>query len=219
VEDVLIGLVAIAIGAAFCFRGYLSMRLVFPLWGALVGFGFGATLATSISDERFLGSLLGWALGLACALAFAILAYAFFAVSVIIGMATIGYVLGTALMVALEVEWQWLVALAGLAAGAGLALLALLVDLPMVLLIVLTAGAGATAMTAGLMLLTGAFSQDDLSRAGVAATVNDSVWWWVVDAALALAGVIVQVRAARQYRQTLREAWEQPSPRPAGQAA
>ena len=74
-EDVLIGLLAIGIGAAFCFRGYLSMRLVFPLWGALVGFGFGATLVTSFTSESFLGSLLGWVVGLAFAVVFAILAY------------------------------------------------------------------------------------------------------------------------------------------------
>jgi hypothetical protein len=218
-EDVLIALLAIGIGAAFCFRGYLSMRLVFPLWGALVGFGFGATLVTSFTSDRFLGSLLGWVVGLAFAVLFAILAYAFFAVSVLIGMATIGYVLGVALMVALEVEWQWLTVLVGIALGAVLALLAIVIDFPMLLLTVLTAAAGATAMTAGVMLLTGVFSHDDLSRAGVTEKVNASVWWWLLDAGLAVAGLIVQLRAERRLRLTLRGAWEQPHAGRAGQPA
>ena len=212
-QDVLIALVTIAVGAAFCFRGYLSMRLIFPLWGALVGFAFGATLVTAFDGERFLDSLLGWLLGLVFALVFAVLAYVFFEVSVFIGMATIGYVLGVALMVALEVEWRWLVALVGIALGAAFALAAIALDLPVVLLTVLTAAAGATAMTAGIMLLTGAFSNDDLSREGVTAKINDSPWWWLLDLGLAIAGVVIQVRSTSRLRGSWREAWE---PQPPG---
>jgi hypothetical protein len=34
VRHVLLGLLAIAVGTLFSFRGYLTMRLVIPLWGA-----------------------------------------------------------------------------------------------------------------------------------------------------------------------------------------
>ena len=42
--DVLVAILAIAIGAAFCFRGYLAMRIVIPIWGFFAGFAFGAGL-------------------------------------------------------------------------------------------------------------------------------------------------------------------------------
>jgi hypothetical protein len=36
-NDVLIRPVAIAIGAVFCFRGYLAMRVMLPIWGLVLG--------------------------------------------------------------------------------------------------------------------------------------------------------------------------------------
>jgi len=38
VSDIILGLLALAVGALFCFRGYLTMRLVIPVWGAFAGF-------------------------------------------------------------------------------------------------------------------------------------------------------------------------------------
>jgi hypothetical protein len=208
VEDVLIGLLAILVGGVFCFRGYLSMRIVFPLWGAWIGFVFGATLVASFADEGFLSSLLGWLVGLVFAVVFALLAYLFYEVAVIIGMATIGYVLGVAVLVALDVEWSWLVTLVGIACGALLAIAAVKLELPVVLLIVLTAAAGATAMVGGVMLLVGAIDIDDLSRSGVTNEVDASVWWWALDLGLAVAGIVSQGRAVDRLRVSMREAWE-----------
>jgi hypothetical protein len=208
VEDVLIGLLAILVGGVFCFRGYLSMRIVFPLWGAWIGFVFGATLVASFADEGFLSSLLGWLVGLVFAVVFALLAYLFYEVAVIIGMATIGYVLGVAVLVALDVEWSWLVTLVGIACGALLAIAAVKLELPVVLLIVLTAAAGATAMVGGVMLLVGAIDIDDLSRSGVTNEVDASVWWWALDLGLAIAGIVSQGRAVDRLRVSMREAWE-----------
>jgi hypothetical protein len=36
-NDLLIGLVAIAVGAEFCFRGYLARRVIIPTWGLVLG--------------------------------------------------------------------------------------------------------------------------------------------------------------------------------------
>lgn len=207
-EDVLIGLLAIFVGAVFCFRGYLSMRIVFPLWGAWIGFVFGATLVASFDDEGFLSTLLGWLVGIVFAVAFSLLAYLFYEVAVIIGMATIGYVLGVAVLVALDVEWSWIVTLVGIACGVLLAIAAVKLDVPVVLLVVLTAAAGATAMVGGLMLLVGAVDIDDLSHSGVTDRIDASVWWWALDLVLAIAGIISQGRAAQRLRGSMREAWE-----------
>jgi hypothetical protein len=207
-EDVLIGLLAIFVGAVFCFRGYLSMRIVFPLWGAWIGFVFGATLVASFDDEGFLSTLLGWLVGIVFAVAFSLLAYLFYEVAVIIGMATIGYVLGVAVLVALDVEWSWIVTLVGIACGVLLAIAAVKLDVPVVLLVVLTAAAGATAIVGGLMLLVGAVDIDDLSHSGVTDRIDASVWWWALDLVLAIAGIISQGRAAERLRGSMREAWE-----------
>ena len=59
-DDVLVGVLAIAVGALFCFRGYLAMRLIIPIWGAFAGFLLGAGLIANTGSDGFLRSTLGW---------------------------------------------------------------------------------------------------------------------------------------------------------------
>ena len=122
--DIILGLVAVVAGLVFCFGGYLVMRMVFPIWGAFAGFAFGAGLVSGLADERFLGSVLGWVLGIVFGLVFAIFAYLYYAVAVVLAMGAIGFALGSALMVALGVTWDWVIvfvamALALVLGGAG----------------------------------------------------------------------------------------------------
>ena len=163
-QDLILGLVAIAAGALFCFAGYLAFRLIIPLWGFFAGFAFGAGLISSITGDGFLRTLLGWAVGLGCALVFALLAYLFYEVAVVVAMGSIGFALGTSIMVALHVSWTWLVVLVGVAVGVLLALGAIVAELPMVLLIVLSALGGASAITMGVMLLVGTTDSADFTK-------------------------------------------------------
>ena len=57
-RDVLLGLLAIAVGSLFCFRGYLTMRVVIPLWGAFTGFLSGAALVDRWTGSGFLADAL-----------------------------------------------------------------------------------------------------------------------------------------------------------------
>jgi Domain of unknown function (DUF4203) len=207
-KDVIVGLIAIAIGAMFCFRGYLAMRVIIPIWGAFAGFVFGAGLLDAITGDGFLGSVVGWLAGLATAVVFAALAYFYYEISVMIAMGAVGFVLGTSVMAALGVNWSWVVVLVGVAAGAVLAFLAITADLPMVLLTVLTAAAGASTVVAGLMLMFDTVSVDDFDSASTTDTLADDWWWYAIYGALVVAGIISQVRATRQFRTSLREAWE-----------
>jgi hypothetical protein len=149
VQDLVFGLVAIAAGALFCFAGYLAFRIVIPLWAAFVGFGLGAGVVASVTDDGFLRTGVSWLVGLAVALAFALLAYLFYELAVVIATGSIGFALGTGLMVALDVEWTWLVVFVGVVLRLLLAVGAILADLPMLLLVVLGALGGASAMTTG----------------------------------------------------------------------
>lgn len=105
-EDVVVGALAILVGAAFCVRGYLAMRLIIPIWGAFAGFMFGAGIVASFTDEGFLGTALGWVVGIALAVLFAFVAYLYYEVSVFIAMAAVGFAIGTSVMVALGVSWS-----------------------------------------------------------------------------------------------------------------
>jgi Domain of unknown function (DUF4203) len=206
-DDWVLAILLIAVGALFNLRGYVSMRLVFALWGALAGFGLGAGAVAAITGDGFLATTLAWLVGGVTAIVVAALAYLFYAVSVLMAMSVIGYVLGATLITALGVQWQWLIALVGIAAGIALAILALRFDLPSTLLIILTAAAGAAAVIAGIMLLVGTLDADALSRATVTERLDDSFLWWLGYAALAVVGIVVQTVELHRLGAQRVEAW------------
>jgi len=205
--DVVLGILAVLIGLLFCFRGYLAMRLVIPVWGAFAGFMLGAGLVASFADEGFLASALGWLVGAGIAVLFALLAYLYYEVSVLVAMAAIGFAIGTSVMVALGVTWSWLIVLVGVALGAVLALIAVVADLPMALLTVLTALGGASVTVAGVMLLFGVVSVGDFDSAATTQTLDDQWWWYVLYLGLAVAGMIAQLRSTQSLRASLRQSW------------
>jgi hypothetical protein len=207
VNDVLIGLAAVAIGALFCLRGYVAMRTIIPLWALFGGFMFGAGLVASVGDDGFLRSAAAWIVGIAVGLLFASVAYLYFEVSVVVAMATAGFALGTGLLTALGVRWSWLVVLGGLAAGVLLALLAIASDLPAFLLIALTVLGGATTIVFGLMLLVGTLQTDELDDASTTELVDASWWWYAVYLAAVIAGFIAQSRLTASLRTSPRDQW------------
>jgi uncharacterized protein DUF4203 len=206
-QDVVVGLLAIAVGALFAFRGYFAMRVIIPIWGAFAGFMLGAGLVDAASDDGFLRSVLGWVVGFVLALLFALVAYLYYEISVTIAMAAIGFALGTSLMAAFGVTWSWLVILVGVVAGVLLAGIAIIGDLPTVILVVLTALAGASTMVAGFMLLFGAVDTGDFESVSTTERLAEDWWWYVIYAVLAVAGVVAQVRSTEQLRISLRDQW------------
>jgi hypothetical protein len=203
--DVVIGVLAVAIGALFCFRGYVAMRIIIPIWGAFVGFMLGAGIAASIENQGFLTTVLGWILGLVLAVVIAALAYLYYEVSVAIVLGGIGFVLGTGLMAALGVTWSWVVVPVGVALGLLLAVIAIMADLPAILLVVLTALGGAATIVGGVMLLVGTVDLDELDRE-TTERLDLGGWWYALQIGLAIAGIVAQSRDAAR-RQRLEQAW------------
>ena len=205
-SDWIAGLLAVGVGAVFCFRGYVAMRVMIAVWGALVGFGLGASLGSD--DGGILSNALSWILAIVLAVVFAAIAYLYYAVSIAIAMGSIGFVLGASVLVAVGVTWNWLIVLAGLTLGILLAIVAIAGNLPGILLIVLSALAGASAIVAGTMLLTGALDTDQITRSGsITEELNDDWYWYVIWAVVAAAGMFAQLRATARATSTMRDAW------------
>jgi hypothetical protein len=206
-EDVLVGVLAIAVGALFCFRGYLALRVIIPLWGSFAGFLLGAGLVANTGSDGFLRSGLAWAVGLAVAVVFGALAYLYFEVSVVLTMASIGFALGTTLMATLGVRWSWLVVVVGVGLGTLLAVVAVIGDLPGMLLTFLSALAGASAIVAGTMLITGVLGTSQLTSPATTERLDDGWWWYALYVGLVVAGLVAQGRATARVRQSLRSSW------------
>jgi hypothetical protein len=189
------------------FAGQLLLRLVLPIWGFFAGFAFGAGLFAELADERVLGTVLGWVAGFVCALIFALLAYLYFAVAVVLAMAAFGFAIGSGLVVALGIDWNWVAVLAGIAVGAVLGLVAVIGNLPMIVLAVVSSIAGAVSVVAGLMLLVGAIDSADFTRGNFTQAVHASWGWYVTLLVLALVGIVAQTRQRLAMRRSIQETW------------
>jgi hypothetical protein len=205
--DIVVGLVAVLAGGVMLFAGQFVLRLVLPVWGFFAGFAFGAGLLAELADERFLGSVLGWVLGLLFAVLFAVLAYLFFAVAVVLAMAAFGFAIGSGLVVALGVDWNWVAVLVGLLVGAVLGVVAVVGNMPMLVLVVLSSVAGAVSVVGGLMLVVGSLDTSDIRQGGFTRAAQDGWGWYAAAAALALLGIVVQTRQRVATRRSVRQAW------------
>jgi hypothetical protein len=214
-KDIIVGLLAVAAGLMFCFRGYLLMRIVIPVWGFFVGFALGGAIISAITDRAFLGTVLGWIIGVVIGVVFAFIAYTYYAVAVVLTMGTVGYLLGSTLMVALDIRWNWLVIAVGVVVGFVLALGAVLIDLPTVVLTVVTALSGATAVIGGVMLIVNRLDLADLGDDVITSQINASWGWWLAYLVLALAGVFAQVQATENVRASVRSTWKTAATPPA----
>jgi hypothetical protein len=214
-KDIIVGLLAVAAGLMFCFRGYLLMRIVIPVWGFFVGFALGGAIISAITDRAFLGTVLGWIVGIVIGVVFAVIAYTYYAVAVVLTMGTVGYLLGSTLMVALDIRWNWLVIAVGVVVGFVLALGAILIDLPTVVLTVVTALSGATAAIGGVMLIVNRLDLADLGDDAITSQIDASWGWWLAYLVLALAGVFAQVQATEDVRASVRSTWKTAATPPA----
>lgn len=208
-SDLAIGLLAIAVGALFCFRGFMAMRIVIPIWGAFAGFLLGAGLVDAATDEPLFDSLLAWLVGLGMAIVFAAIAYLYYEVSVVLAMGAAGFALGSGAMVAAGATWSWLIILVGVLAGALLAVVAIVADLPMIILVVLTAFAGATSVVFGVMLLAGVVDTVDLDVASTTEQLDDDWWWYLSYVALGIVGIVMQTRHTAQMNESMRSQWSE----------
>jgi hypothetical protein len=205
--DILLGILAILAGGALLFAGQFALRLVLVLWGFFAGFATGAGIFAQLADERFLGTVLGWVSGLVLALIFALLAYFFYAVAVILAMAAFGFAIGSGLVVALGIDWSWVAVLVGVAVGVIVGLVAIVGNMPMVVLAVLSSIAGAVSIVAGVMLVVGVLDSADFTEDSFSSAVDASWIWYLLLVVLAVVGIVVQTRQQVALRRTVDEAW------------
>lgn len=208
-NDLAVGLAAIAIGLLFCFYGAPAMRIVIAIWGAFVGFNLGAGIVAAVWDQGYLSTSAAWFTGFVLALVFAVLAYLFYAVAVLLATMSIGFALGTALMGALGITWNWLIILVAVVAGAALGLVAIATNLPYLLLIVLSSMGGASVTVTGVMLVVGVVDTSQFDQSQATVDVPHDWWWFALYIALAIAGVLSQSRA--KNRAWNRATWESTS--------
>src|SRR3954452_102160 len=138
-EGIILGLVALAVGAAFTFWGLRFFLLLLPVWGFIFGFILGADAVTYLFGDGFLSTTTSWVVGFVVALLFAALSYLYYWFAVVWIGATAGYALGTGVMAWLAPNAGTLAFVFGLALAAAFAVIFIALRLPKFLAIAFTA--------------------------------------------------------------------------------
>ena len=205
--DIILGILAIIAGVAMLTAGQFVLRLVIPIWGFFAGFAFGAGLVSAFADERFLGTVLGWVLGLVFALIFAILAYIYYYVAIVLAMGAAGFAIGSGIVVAFGISWNWVAVLVGLACGIAVGLVSVFANVPMIMLVIVGSIAGAIGVTGGFMLLFGALDSSDFSRGDFTDTVSNNFGWSLLLVVLAIGGIVIQAMQRALMRTSIEDTW------------
>lgn len=217
----LTALILFVVGIAFLLAGYRLFRALIPLWGFLVGFDVAVAVGRTVMHTQPLTSLTGWILAIVVGLLFAALAYAYYYVSVVVLAASVGFVLGEAIVTAVAPQPGTGTLIAGVVGAVALAVIAIALDLPKALIVALTALGGATAAVIGALLALGRVDLATLQAGatGASLAVIRSSWWLtLLTLALALLGMAVQAGRLRAAPYThayaLRRGYSRPWQRP-----
>jgi hypothetical protein len=143
IEGIIVGLLAVVIGAAWAAYGLKFFTILLPLWAFLFGLAAGAQWSQEIFGQGFFSTVLSWIIGFGFGLFLAVISFFWYYAAVVI--------LGGALGYALDV----LGILVGLIVGAVFAFATFALGVPAFLVIYLSAISGAAAVVNGVLVLFG----------------------------------------------------------------
>lgn len=198
-EQVFIGLLTVLLGLSLVFWGYQFARIVISIWGGLAGLSIGGALAAGMSGTPFLGTTLGILVGVVLGLIFAIFAYLYYSVAVIVLGVSFGYMLGSGLMALIGLPGGLLSVILGIIVGGLFGVGIIFLDAPRYILIGITAVTGAIATIGGLLVTTGQIPLGLFYYPVVRAVVADSAIWTLLALALAAVGIYVQTVNTRSF--------------------
>ena len=205
-EGFLLGVIALAVGAAFTFYGFKFFLILLPLWAFVAGFAAGAQAMSVLFGEGFLATVLGWVIGFVTGAVFAIISYLWYWAAVVLLGGLVGYQIGYGLLGLINIEGIVAVA-AGVIVGAVLAVATIVLGVPKALVVILTALGGAATVVAGVLLIIGRVPVEELGRGIVGYFIYDNILWLLAFAVLAALGIVYQMRIVGPSEELDKAAW------------
>jgi len=193
IEGIVVGLLGMGIGAVWATYGLKAFTILLPIWAFFAGLLAGASLVTNILGDGFLSTVTSWVVGVGLGLVLAVLSYFVYYAAIVILGASIGYALGSGLLVAIGLD-GFLATVAGLLGGALIALGVLALGVPVFLVIILTAFSGAAGVVNGALILLGFIKVGDVDQGLMEGLLKYGVVALVAWVAVAAAGIWYQMR-------------------------
>jgi hypothetical protein len=192
-EGIVIGLMAVLIGAAWATYGLKAFTILLPIWAFFVGLLAGANWGAEFLGQGFLGSVTSWIIGLVFGVVLALFSYFFYYGAIALFGGVIGYTLAAGLLSAIGLTGIVAILLS-LAAGVLLAILVAVLAVPVFLVIFLTAASGAAAVVNGVLILFGQIKVEDIDTGLTEGLIKYGVIGIVAWVVLTAAGAFYQMR-------------------------
>ncbi len=196
--DIVLGIISIGIGALMLFSGYILARILLPLWGFFAGFTIGAAGAADAFNTAFIGTTMGIVVGLIVGFVFALCAYFFYSLAVVLLGASLGYWVGTGLLSLIGIDKGFISALIGITLGIVFAIATIGFNAAKYLLIALTSFAGGLAIIKGLLLAFGKIERTSLDYITNVQTIENNTFWLIALVILFIIGLIVQIKTTKK---------------------
>ena len=193
--NLLIGILLIVVGGAFCAAGFRYFLILLPLWGFLVGFNVGTDALEVLFGYGALATVLSWVMGFIVGVAFAVFSYFFYWGAVAILAGGLGYVVAGSIVGFFGIDqFGFLAFVAGIGLGVVFAVATLLLNVPKYLVILITAFGGAAAVIGGLLVMFGQIPPERLHWVTIGSFINSSIIWLFVFFLVGGAGVGNQLK-------------------------
>jgi len=192
-EGILLGLVALAVGAAFTFYGFKFFLILLPLWAFVVGFSAGAQAVDQLFSGGFLTTITGWVVGFILGAVFAVISYLWYWAAIVLLGGGLGYTIGVGLMGWLNIH-GFLAVVVGIIVGAVFAVGTILLRAPRILVVIFTSLGGAATVVGGALLIIGRIPVGSLTDGVLGSVLEDNLFWFVAWIAIAALGVVYQAR-------------------------
>jgi hypothetical protein len=192
-------LIALLVGLVICFGGYRLFLFLLPVWGFFFGFFLGAQTMQALFGMGFLATVTSWVVGFVVGAIFGVLSYLFYVVGVAILAGSLGYALGAGFMNLIGLDAGLIVFLVGMVLAIVVAAVTILFNLQKYVIIIATAVGGAAATIGTLILGAGGVALARLFENPIRRMLEGSPIWTILFLILAIAGIVVQIRANRAW--------------------
>jgi hypothetical protein len=208
--------IALLFGFTLAFSGYRLFLILLPIFGFFFGFGLGAQSMQALFGEGFLSTISSWLVGFLTAALFAVLSYLFYFCAVTLIGAALGYSLGVGLMLAIGLDFGFIVWLVGIILAIVVGAATLLLNIQKWVIIAATALLGAGIIVGTFLFLFGGLPPAQLVQNPVRHVLQTSPFWLIVFLVIAALGGVAQYQTSRLWRiEAYNRLLEEPDTRPA----
>ena len=198
---ILVGVILLAFGIAFCFYGFRTFLILLPIIGFIFGFYTGAQAMQIALDEGFLSSALSIIVGLAAGAIGAFASYVFVIMGLVLVAGILGFAVTAVILELLGLDTGCIATLVGLASAIAAVWLSFRYQLFRYIIIILTALLGASNIILAVLLFLNQVTLEQLTSPNgiISPIVSESPIYILLLVVLFGAGVYVQVIASRTF--------------------